>query len=131
MYDRIDESSAGAGFDMASLSCGPRAAVRRVSVLSVSRVLVAFTSAFYASLFGVCVLRCRDSPLAGFHEPLPVTLHLGCIFLAVPYDLSLEGGTVVEVYSKSDLIHGLLPDLAAEVEQAGLLDLVAHCDFLY
>lgn len=32
----------GAGFDMASLSCGPRAAVRRVSVLSVSRVLVAF-----------------------------------------------------------------------------------------
>lgn len=38
---------------------------------------------------------------------------------------------MVEVYSKSDLIHGLLPDLAAEVEQAGLLDLVAHCDFLY
>ena len=32
----------GAGFDMASLSYGPRAAVRRVSVLSVSRVLVAF-----------------------------------------------------------------------------------------
>lgn len=116
---------------MASLSCGPRAAVRRVSVLSVSRVLVAFTSAFYASLFDVCALRCRDSPFAGFHELLPITLHLGCIFLAVPYVLSLEGGTVVEVYSKSDLIHGLLPDLAAEVEQAGLLDLVAHCDFLY
>ena len=42
VYDRIDESSAGAGFDVVSLSCGPRAAVRRDSVLSVPHVLVAF-----------------------------------------------------------------------------------------
>lgn len=38
---------------------------------------------------------------------------------------------MVEVHDKGDLTYGILPHLAAEIEEAGLLGLVERCDFLY
>lgn len=38
---------------------------------------------------------------------------------------------MVEVYDKGDLTYGILPHLAAEIEEEGLLGLVERCDFLY